>query len=73
MGAGDIFLHAKLTPALCLPFKPQAPSSALSIPLPSPFLEPNGLRLEVQLWKRKFTWRKVVGLWETLSLSSEIN
>lgn len=57
---------------LCLHVHPSSPTSlpqhlvSPSIPLPSPFLEADGVRLEVQLWKRKSTRGKKVEPWENL-------
>lgn len=55
---------AEHVPALCLHAHHSSPKSLPqhcsnpSIPLPSPFLEPDGMRLEVQFWKRKSTREK---------------
>lgn len=62
---------AEHVPTLCLHVHHSSPKLLHlhhlnpSIPLPSPFLEPGGTRLEAQLWK-KSTWEKMVDPWENL-------
>lgn len=63
---------AEHVPTLCLHAHHSSPRSLPqhhlnpSIPLPSPFLEPDGMRLEVQRWKRKSTRGKKGDPWENL-------
>lgn len=55
-------LHAHPSSPKSLPQHQVSPA----IPLPSPFLEAGGVRLEVQLWKMKSTRGKKVDPWENL-------
>lgn len=67
---------AEHAPALCLhahhPSPKPLPQPDLnpSIPFPSPFLEPDGMRLEAHLWKRKSTGGKMGEPWEKLLTTS---
>lgn len=76
LGGGTGYLPAwgpaEHMPTFCLHAHHSSPKSLPRdhlnppIPFPSPFLEPDGMRLEVQLWKRKSSREKMVDTWENL-------